>query len=220
MIGIELISDDIPPLRYTDSGETALQWMDEFKVRHLSVLKKESFVGLVSEDDLLNKSDLKQPLTVLFDHLPRPYVVGTSHIYEVLNIAAIDHLTVVPVLDSEENYLGCIGIAGLMQRLAATNSIKEQGGIIVLEMSHTDYSLAHISQIVESENAKILSSFITSNPLSQKLELTLKINRLDLGRILRALERYDYKIKASFQRNSHDDDLKDRYDELMNYLNI
>src|SRR5690554_5294822 len=220
MIGIELISDDIPPLRHTDSGEIALQWMDEFKVKHLSVLKNESFVGLVSEDDLLNKADLGQPLTVLFDHLPRPYVIGTSHIYEVLNIAAIDHLTVVPVLDSEENYLGSIGISSLMQRMAETSSIKEEGGIIVLEMSDTDYSLAHISQVVESENAKVLSSFITSNTASKKLELTLKINRLDLGRILRALERYDYSVKASFQRNSHHEDLKDRYDELMNYLNI
>ncbi|HZH85993.1 MAG TPA: CBS domain-containing protein [Brumimicrobium sp.] len=220
MIGIELITDDIPPLRHTDSGETALQWMDEFKVRHLSVLKNESFVGLVSEDALLDKSDLTQELTVLFDHLPRPYVKGTSHIYEVLNIASIDHLTVVPVLDDEENYLGSIGISSLMQRIAETGSIKEQGGIIVLEMSDSDYSLAHISQVVESENAKVLSSFITSNPLSKKLELTLKINRLELGRILRALERYDYKVKASFQRNSYDDDLKDRYDELMNYLNI
>jgi len=220
MIGIELITDDIPPLKHTDTGETALQWMDEFKVRHLSVLKNESFVGLVSEDDLLDKSDLSKPLTVLFDHLPRPYVKGTSHIYEVLNIASIDHLTVVPVLDAEENYLGNIGVSNLMQHIAETGSIKEQGGIIVLEMSDTDYSLAHISQVVESENAKVLSSFITSNALSKKLELTLKINRMELGRILRALERYDYKVKASFQRNSHDDDLKDRYDELMNYLNI
>ena len=220
MIGSELITDDIPPLKHTDTGETALQWMDEFKVRHLSVLKNESFVGLVSENDLLDKSDLSKQLTELFDHLPRPYAKGTSHIYEVLNIASLDHLSVVPVLDDQENYLGSIGIASLMQKIADTGSIKEQGGIIVLEMSDSDYSLAHIAQVVESESAKVLSSFITSHPSSKVLELTLKINRLELGRILRALERYDYRVKASFQRNSYHEDLKDRYDELMNYLNI
>lgn len=220
MIGIELITDEIPPLKHTDTGEKALQWMDEFKVTHLSVLKNESFVGLVSEDDLLDKSDLSQTLTELFVHLPRPYVKGTSHLYEVLNIASIDHLTVVPVLDAEENYLGNISISNLMQNIASTGSIKEAGGIIVLEMSDTDYSLAQISQIVESENAKVLSSFITSNPMSKKLELTLKINQLELGRVIKALERYDFHVKASFQRNSYHDDLKDRYDELMNYLNL
>ena len=220
MIGIELITDEIPPLKHADTGEKALQWMDEFKVTHLSVLKNESFVGLVSEDDLLDKSDLSQTLTELFVHLPRPYVKGTSHIYEVLNIASIDHLSVVPVLDDKENYLGNISISKLMQNIASTGSIKEAGGIIVLEMSETDYSLAQISQIVESENAKILSSFITSNMMSKNLELTLKINQLELGRVIKALERYDFHVKASFQRNSYHDDLKDRYDELMNYLNI
>lgn len=220
MIGIELITDEIPPLKHTDTGETALQWMDEFKVNHLSVLKEESFVGLVSEDDLLDKSDLSLTLTELFVHLPRPYAKGTSHVYEVLNIASIDHLSVVPVLDDQENYLGNISITKLMQNIASTGSIKEAGGIIVLEMSDTDYSLAQISQIVESENAKVLSSFITSNALSKKLELTLKINQMELGRVIKALERYDYHVKASFQRNSYHDDLKDRYDELMNYLNI
>lgn len=220
MIAIELISDDIPPLKHTDKGETALQWMDELKVNHLSVLKKNNFVGLISEDDLLNKADLSLTLTELFDHLPRPYVNGNSHIYEVLSIASMDNLTVVPVLDNDESYLGCIGIVKLMQQLASTGAIKEQGGIIVLEMNVLDYSLAHIAQIVESENARILSSYVSSNPNSQKLELTLKINRLELGSILKSLERYDYAVKASFQRNSYIDDLKDRYDELMNYLNI
>ena len=220
MIGIELITDEIPPLKHTDSGETALHWMEEFKVNHLSVLKGESFVGLVSEDDLLDKSDLSLALTDLFVHLPRPYVKGTSHVYEVLNIASLEHLSVVPVLDDQENYLGNISVAKLMQNVASTGSIKEAGGIIVLEMSDSDYSLAQISQIVESENAKVLSSFITSNAYSKKLELTLKINQLELGRVIKALERYDFHVKASFQRNSYHDDLKDRYDELMNYLNI
>lgn len=220
MRGIELISEEITPLKHTDTGDKALQWMSDLKLNHLPVLKNGVFVGLLSEDDLLDRSDLSKTLTLLFDHLPRPYVKGTSHIYEVLNIAAIDHLTVVPVLDDKENYLGSITVLSLIYKIADTGSIKEKGGIIVLEMSETDYSLAQISQIIESENAKVLSSFITSDALSKKLELTLKINRLDLGRIIRALERYDYTVKAKYQSDSFDDDMKDRYDELMNYLNI
>lgn len=220
MIAIGLITDEILPLEHTDTGDIALQLMNDYKVRHLPVLKENSFVGVVSEDDLLDQSDLSKPLTVLFNHLPRPYVLGTTHIYEVLNIASDDHLTLVPVLDDKEHYLGSINMAYLVRIFAETGSIKEQGGIIELEMSETDYSLARISQIIESENAKILSSFITSNRESKKLELTLKINRLDLGRIIHALERYDYFVKASFQRDSYHDDLKNRYEELMKYLNI
>jgi acetoin utilization protein AcuB len=220
MIAIELIAEEIPPLKHTDTGEMALQWMEEFKVSHLPVLKGENFVGLLSENDLLDKNDLSITLHELFTHLPRPYVKETSHIYEVLAMSSDAHISVIPVLDDEENYLGCISIVELMQKVANTSSIKETGGIIVLEMNDVDYSLSHISQIIESENAKVLSSFITSNPSSKKLELTLKINLVELGRIIRALERYDYHIKASFQRNSYHEDLKNRYDELMKYLNI
>jgi predicted transcriptional regulator len=220
MVAIELITEEIPPLKHKDTGDTALKWMDELKVNHLSVLKDENFVGLLSEDNLLDQNDLSKTLHELFHHLPRPYANGSSHIYEVLNVASNEHISVVPVLDEKENYLGCISVNGLLHHLAETGSIKENGGIIVLEMSDIDYSLAHISQIIESEEAKILSSFITSSPGSRKLELTLKINRSDLGRVIGALERFDYRIKASFQKNSHQEDIKSRYDELMNYLNI
>jgi acetoin utilization protein AcuB len=220
MIAIELISEEIPPLKHTDTGDLALQWMEEFKVKHLPVMKFDNFVGLICEDDIFDKDDSSKTLHELFDHLPRPYVFGSTHLYEVLAKVSDEHITVLPVLDNEENYLGCISVIELMQRIANTGSIKEIGGIVVLEINELDYSLAHIAQIVESDNAKILSSFITSHPNSKKLELTLKINQVELGRIIRSFERYDYIVKASFQKSDYQEDLKNRYDELMKYLNI
>lgn len=220
MIAIELISEEIPPLKHTDSGDTALQWMEEFKVTHLPVLKHENFVGLVSEVDIFDKGYPEKTLHELFVHLPRPYVKGNAHIYEVLNRVALEHISVVPVLDDEENYLGCISQEKLVQQIAETGGIRESGSIIILEMNSIDYSLAQIAQIVESENAKILSCFISSTPDSKKIEITLKINQMELGRVIRSFERYDINVKASFQKSSHHDDLKNRYDELMKYLNI
>jgi acetoin utilization protein AcuB len=220
MIAIELISEEIPPLKHTDTGDLALQWMEEFKVKHLPVMKFDNFVGLLCEDDIFDKDDSSKTLNELFNHLPRPYVFGSTHLYEVLAKVSDEHITVLPVLDNEENYLGCVSVIELMQRIANTGSIKEIGGIIVLEINELDYSLAHVAQIVESDNAKILSSFITSHPNSKKLELTLKINQIELGRIIRSFERYDYIVKASFQKSEYQEDLKNRYDELMKYLNI
>lgn len=220
MIALELITEEIPPLKHSDSGETALRWMEEFKVEHLPVLKGDNFVGLVSEENILDRNDIDQSLDVLFDHLPRPYVKQQTHIYEILAKISDEKITTVPVLDEQENYIGVIDIKRLMQHIADTGSMKEVGGIIVLEIAQHDYSLAHIAQIVESDNAKILSAYISSLPSSTKLEVTLKINQTELGRIIRSLERYDYIIKASYQKNTYHEDLKNRYDELINYLNI
>jgi len=80
--------------------------------------------------------------------------------------------------------------------------------------------MSQIAQIVESNNAKILSSYIMSSPDSTKLEVTLKINQIELTRIIRTFERYDYVIKASFQKSEGDDDIQDRYDALMNFLKL
>ncbi|WP_300662918.1 CBS domain-containing protein [Fluviicola sp.] len=220
MTAREVITDEIPPLMHTDSGEKALIWMEEFKVSHLPVLKNGNFVGLISESDILDKKDLELTLDVLFDHLPRPYVLENAHIYEVLAKMAEHRISVLPVLDNNEQYLGCTSVHQLMTLIANTASIKEVGGIVVLEMNRVDYSLAQIAQIVESENAKILSSFIMSSSDTTKLEVTLKISEVDLSRIIRSFERYDMIVKASFQRSTDEDDMQFRYDALMNYLNI
>ena len=192
--------------------------MDEFKVSHLPVLKNGEFVGLVSESEILDRLDIAQTLNKLFIHLGRPYVNQKSHIYEVLTKMSDERLSVIPILDDHENYIGCASIYEVMTQLAKTGSFKEIGGIIVLEISSVEYSLAEISQIVESNNARILSVYILSNESSSNMEVTLKINQLDLTRIIRTFERYDYVVKTTFQKGFGDDDLKNRYDSLMNYL--
>ncbi len=218
MRAIELITDEIPPLTHSDSGEKALRWMDEFKVTHLPVLKNGNFVGLLSESDVLDKMDLVENLDKLFDHLPRPYVFANAHIYEVLSKISEHKISVLPVLDENEKYLGCTTVYHLLTIIANTGSIKESGGILVLEVNSIDYSMAQIAQIVESNNAKILSSYIMSSMDSTKLEITLKINLIDLSRIIRTFERYDYVIKASYQKSEGDEDIQYRYDALMNFL--
>lgn len=220
MIALELITEEIPPLTHLDTGEKALVWMDEFKVSHLPVLKNGNFVGVLSESDVLDKMDMDQTLDVLFDHLPRPFVWASDHIYEVLTKVSEFKISIVPVLDSQEKYLGCTSDHILMQLIANTGGIKDRGGIIVLEMNQNDYSMTQIAQIVESNNARILSSYILSSTDTTKIEVTLKINQTDLERILRTFERYDYVIKASFHKSQYEDDLQNRYDALMNYLKL
>jgi acetoin utilization protein AcuB len=218
MRAIELITDEIPPLTHTDTGEKALRWMDELKVSHLPVLKNGNFVGVLSESDVLDKMDLDETLDKLFDHLPRPYVFDNVHIYEVLSKIAEHHVSVLPILDSNEKYIGCTSVYHLLTLIANTGSIREAGGIIVLEMNAVDYSMAKIGQIVEGNNAKILSSYIMSSDDSTKVEVTLKINQVELSSIIRTFERYDFVVKASFQKSDVDDDMQQRFDSLMNFL--
>jgi len=218
MRAIELITEEIPPLTHTDTGENALRWMDELKVSHLPVLKNGNFVGVLSESDILDKMHLDEKLDKLFDHLPRPYVLANAHIYEVLAKISEHRVSVLPILDENEKYLGCTSVYHLLTVIANTGSIRESGGILVVEMNAADYSMAQIGQIVESNNAKILSSYIMSSVNSTKVEVTLKINQIELSSIIRTFERYDYVVKATFQKSEVDDDMQQRFDALMNFM--
>ena len=194
--------------------------MHEFRVSHLPVVKGNEYIGLVSENDIYDLADPSQPISKAFQHLPKPFINGNRHVYEVMKIIADAKITVVPILDEDNKYIGCTDLLYLMSQITAINSIKEPGGILVLVMNVHDYSLTQIARFVEENNAKILSSYITSLPDSTEIEVTLKINTTDLERIIRTFNRYDYVIKASFSKSQFNDDLKKRYDELMNYLNM
>ncbi len=219
MIAYNIITEEIPPLNHTDTGEKALLWMDEFKVNHLPVLKHGNFVGVVSESDILDRVDAYKTLDELFDHLPRPFVFANAHIYTVFACVSEFKLSTIPILDENEEYLGCTSTHYLIQLIGNLIGMREKGGVIVLELNQNDYSMAHIAQIVEQNNAKILNAYITSIADSTKIEVTLKLSETDLDRILRTFERYEYSIKAYFHRSPFEDDLKDRFDSMMNFLN-
>lgn len=215
-----ILSEQIPPLLHTDSGEKALLWMDEFQVNHLPVLKNGNFVGLVSESELLDQISLEESLDELFQHLPRPFAFADAHLFDLLQHFALFKLTVLPVLDRQENYLGVISAQELLQLLADTSGLNESGSVLVLEMNANDYTLAQIAQIVESNHAKILNLFVSYLPDSTKIQVNLRINQQNLSAIIRTFERYDYHILVSYEDSQQSNELQDRYQELMHYLSM
>lgn len=220
MIAKDLISDLIMPVKPAETSMQALSWMDEFKVSHLPVVNETGYLGLVSEEDIYSGNRFEEEVGLLPLSNLKPYVNDFQHIFDVLRAFSEHQLTLLPVLDEKDHYLGVITLSGLMQKFASVASIQNPGSVIVLERSYKDYSLSEITQIIESNDATILSMFITSVPESTLMEISIKINRMDLGPVLQTFNRYNYIIKATYGESSHLDDLKDRYDQLMTYLNI
>ncbi len=220
MIASELLSDIIVPLKTSDIVETALQMMDEYKVSHLPVVNNRSYLGLVSESDIDTGVDPATPVGNVKLSLSRPMINDYQHIFDVIRMITDHHLSLLPVVDDNENYLGVISLQVLTDKLAMMTAIQNPGAILVLEMSQNDYSLSEIAQIVESNDAKILSMYITSRIDSTIMEVILKINKQDISPVINTFNRYDYSIKASYGEEEDPGDLKDRYDSLMNFLNV
>jgi len=219
MIAKTLVSNEIIPLRTSDSGNEALSIMNEFGVRHLPIVNNKQLLGLISEDDILN-FDVEEAVGSYRLSTFRPYVKESDHVYEVIKVLSNQKLTLMPVINADEEYIGLISQEDLIHYFARIGSFTESGSIVVLELNRRDYSLVEIARIVESEGAVILSSFVTSNLDSMRIDVTLKINRPDLGNIIATFERFEYTIKATFSEEQYNNTIKERYDMLMSYLNI
>ena len=220
MFAKELISNDIPPLKTSDVGVKALGWMDEFKVKHLPLVNKREYLGLISEDEIMDIDQPESDLSGLKITLIRPFILENQHVYDAIKLISLFKVSIVPVLNEQQEYLGIITANTLMEYFARTSAVLEPGSIIVLELNVNDYSLTQIAQIIEGNDAKILSCYLTPEKDSTKLEVTLKVNKEDLSGITQTFNRYNYTIKALFHHSEFADDLKRRYDSFMNYIKI
>jgi predicted transcriptional regulator len=194
--------------------------MNDFHVRHLPVVEDGIFLGLLSEDEVLNfvapESSVKDNNPVLITK----FVSTEQHLYDVMKLVVDADLSVIPVLSKDGKYKGIITVENLVKQLVDSGSITHPGGILVLEMNPRDYSLAEIARLIESENAAILSSLITSPYGSAMIELTLKLNKEDLKHVVATLERFGYTITSSFYESDYLDSLRDRYESFIRYLNV
>jgi len=220
MFAAEIISDAIPSLRTDDTVQRALDRMNDFKLKHLPVVNEVTLLGLVSEDDLLNIANHDTLLSDAAVNMLNVFVLNNAHTYDVIRLLSQLKLTAVPVLDQQKNYLGLISINNMVNAVAEQYAINEPGGIIVLEISNRDNSLAHIAQIVEADNAQILSSYVNAFEDSTRLEVTLKVNKTEITSLVASFERYDYLVKEVYNNTQIDDGSQERYDSFMNYLNV
>jgi acetoin utilization protein AcuB len=220
MIAKSLLSTLIPSLSLDDTGEYALSLMTDFHVRHLPIVAEAQLLGIISEGDIFDIDNLHLPFSELLLSLPKFAVNEYEHLYEVVKMLVQHQLSLVPVVDEQGFYLGVITPEALLANFATAMSMTETGSVLVLEANHRHYSLAEIARLAEFEQANILSASITSAPNSATIEVTLKFSTREIARLVATYERFGYVVKASFQESDYTDDLKERYDALMSYLNV
>ena len=220
MIAQNLISEVVPPLRLTDSGQKALNWMEVFRISHLPVVDGKRLVGVISDKIIYDLNIIDKPMGDYVANMLTPHIRSNQHIYEILSIISMLKLSAVPVLNLYHEYIGVITVFDLAERFADLVAVKDPGGVIVLELNPIDYSLSQIAQIVEGNDAKILSFYIHQEKESNLMTVTLKINVVDLSSIIQTFVRYDYNIKAVYMDESIVQNLyDDRYDQLMKFMN-
>lgn len=221
MIAEDFINHMIPPLKGTDDAHKAIVWMEEFRCNFLPVVEAGKLLGFISEEIILETNDIDRVVKDFELVGKESFVQRATHFYDILRVASENKVQMVAVVDESGNYEGVITVQDTIASFAQTAAVQMPGSVLVLSMNHADYSLSTISRLIEENKAKVLSSIVKEDPLeSSRLRLILKIDQVDLSRIVATLERFGYRVIGRYQETKHEPANKERLDMLLRYLDI
>jgi acetoin utilization protein AcuB len=219
MLASQLINTNYPTVNIIDKVSVALQIMEEYDIQYLSVLNGDKFAGLISKNDLLGADENNQ-LESLEYQLIKGAVKGNEHFLNAAKLSSELHLSIIPVINEQNELMGVITAADLLFNLSKFVGGNEQGGIIVLEIERANYSFGELNRLVETNGIHITQLNTTSEPGSSLIIVTIKINKIELSDIVATFQRYDYHIRYYFGEEQYANELRENYNNLIAYLNV
>jgi predicted transcriptional regulator len=219
MLAAAITSQGFPMLHLEDKVNFALQCMEDFDVQELAVLKEDYFLGIVQKADLLD-ADEAATIMVLSEQLKKIMVLDTAHFLTALDLFSKHELSILPVLNEQQEYIGMIPQKNLNDALAKFLGVESPGAIIVLAVAPYQYSLAEMSRLVESNNAQIVQLNSYYDESNGAMIITLKINKDEAQSIITTFQRYDYQLVHYFGKTPIHNDIEAHYHHLMNYLDV
>ena len=216
----DLIEQDIPFLKPTDSVGMALNLMAEEHVRQLVLVGRAELPEILDENALLNFDENELLVNV-------PALHTENHAYEEMHLLQLAHyladkdLEVCPIIDYDKKYLGSVKASDIYIKVIK-GTFSGDGALIGLLIDQKDYSLSDISRIVESEGLKIERLFLSEelkNEFSQ-YRFVIKFNKKDASKGISSLRRFGYVVELLSDAETDTFVDRERFGLLMKYLEI
>ena len=212
------ISNDYKAVKSYETIAEVQEFFEENNFSHFPVLEDEVYIGSISREEL-DGFDLNKKVSDYRYGLEGFFVRDSNIFFDVLEVFARNNATIIPVLDQDNKYLGYFDIETIIKLFYQTPFLKELGGTIVVKKSASDYSMSQITQIVESNNGKLLGLFVSDSDF-ETVQITMKISLGEINDIIQSFRRYNYEIVSEHQEDDYINILKERSEYLEKYLNI
>jgi len=215
----DYINKDIKALSPSDKISKAKKIFKELTFTHLPVVDKRNLLGLVAKSDIQTieeENKLISDFSYLFSSI---HTYDNTNWFELLKLFALNDATIIPVVNKNLKYLGYYELTDIMHIFNNTPFLNDTGATLVVSKGVQDYSFSEISQIVESNNGKLLGAFISKMD-KETVEIIVKLIDNDLNNTIQSFRRYNYSILSSFHIDEYLTTLKERSDYLQKYLNI
>ena len=105
MLASQLITNHYPTVEPDDKVSRALQLMEDFDIIHLPVVDHNKYIGLVTKDDLLDADEIATLKVVMTSLLPKS-IRTTDHFLAALKLASQNNLSIVPVVNEDNEWMG------------------------------------------------------------------------------------------------------------------
>ncbi len=187
----------------------------------LPVVTANQYLGMLDAKNLhFIEHEAESVIAATWYERSKPFIYAHAHPYDAQKILDLYQYDILPVLNTDDEYRGCIVSKKLQQFFAQLLNTDSEGSIIVLALALRDYSLSEIARICENEQVQLLSVGTRFNTQLQKLEICLKTNTQELSALLQAFERYDYEVLEYYGNSKNEEEIQRRYQLLMNYINM
>lgn len=210
----------VPSLQIHDTVAVALQRMLDEQYSQLPVADGDTYVGLVTEEQLLEQPDDQIPLASLTGWMTTVSVQPEQHLIYALSLAAAHQLKVVPVTGEEHALLGVIDQTALLQWAAGFLNGQDPGALIVLERESNQYAFSEINQLVETNDAQIMQLNTGIDAQTGLLQITIRINKQEVSDLIATFQRHDYTVRFYMGEEQYANELRSNYEHLMHYLKI
>ncbi|WP_223551397.1 acetoin utilization protein acuB [Aestuariivivens marinum] len=215
----ELIINDITPVNNKGQISDLQLLFNQLTYSHIPVIDNDfNYLGCLFETDV-HCFDGSKPISDFSYAYENFYVKNTTLWLDVLEAFARNSSNIMPVLDDGNRYLGYYELNDVISLFGESPFFIEPGEILVIEKGINDYSFSEISQIIESNDGKLLGAFV-SKTKNDVVQVTIKISNASLNDVLHTFRRYSYNIVSGHEDDTYNKTLKDRSDYLNKYLNM
>lgn len=222
MLVARAINNDVRVLTDVDSVAEALEQMELLEADCLPVVNQSSrkVIGQISRSILGDIDDNTISLGDL--ELEEPFkIFNGQHLFHAIRMMLQHELRFLPVVNENWEFQGIIKKQQVLESLSKMLNLTEYGSVITVELSHRNFTLSEIVQLIEAEGGKILGITVETPDTEKKsYEISIKLNLQDVSRVASALRRYGYTILTESESESYNIDLETRADELMKYIDM
>jgi predicted transcriptional regulator len=219
MLNQHVISNIVSPLSPEQQADSALHLMEEQGMSQLPVVKDGLYQGLLNEESLYDVDPGGTVADLQYEYL-RYSVHADEHFFSAVRLAADMRLQVVPVTAQDNEYIGSIMETDLLRQLAKTTGLHEGGGLVVLEMEASAFSVGELSKLVETNDSHIMQLNTYRDEVTGNLVVTLRTNRAEISDIVATLQRYEYRVVFYAGEEHYQNELRRNYHHLMNFLEM